>query len=652
MIVKMSKISIIGMESEKKKLISTLMEMGIVDITDVESKLDDEEWSKLVKSDGSVDKLNEVEADIIKLESAIKYLAPYDNRKKELFQPKIEMDRQKLNKIIQCKSNLMGTVARIDEVDGKLAELRSSESKLHNQIEMLIPWSSMDIPLDECNTKVTSVILGTVPEIIDIEIMKKEFSENLPFSFLEVLSKANERIYLALIYHNFCENETMDILKKYGFTKTQLNDLKGTVSQNIDRINKDIKEINTLREELSLEIAELSSVLADLEVLCDFLSIEFEKEKSYQNLLKTDKTFILEGWLPSELGRKTKENIEHNFNCMVNISEPENGEEHPILLRNNSFVRPFEPITELYSLPSSNGIDPNALFAPFFLVSIGVMMGDAGYGLIMLLISGYFIWRYKLEGTLGKSLKLIFLCGAATVVCGSLFGGWFGDIFDQIMGKKGVIPPLWFNPIEDPMKLLFWSVGFGMVQILFSMGVKGYMLIRDGKVLDAVFDVLLWYILLIGLCLLAIPALSSVGKYMAISGAVLLVLTQGRAKKNIFSKLVSGILSLYNIIGILSDALSYSRLLALGMASGVIASVINTMGTLAGVDNIIGIILLIIVALVGHTFNILSGGLSAFVHGARLQYVEFFSRFYEDGGKAFNPLKINTKYIKIKQEVR
>ncbi|HHV60202.1 MAG TPA: V-type ATP synthase subunit I [Clostridiaceae bacterium] len=652
MIVKMSKIALAGLEKEKKRLLDSLMSMGVVEISEAESKLNDENWSGLVNRDGCLDRQNELETDIRKIESAIKYFSPYDQRKKGFLEPKREIVTSEINKVLEKKPNIMNTVSRIDEIESELSSLRSQESKLNNLIQLLIPWQSFNLPVNQCSTGKTTIILGTLPENTEIDVIKDELEKNAPFSIFHIVSKTSEQIYCAVLYHNSIEKSVVEILQKYGFSRTAFDGLEGTVSQNIERLKKETEEIQNSREVLANEVKELSSILFDLEILHDWFMMELDREKSYNNLMKTDNSFIFEGWLPSELAGKVKEKIENEFTCLVEISEPEDGEEFPVLLRNNSLIRPFEPLLELYSLPGSHGVDATGLLAPFFLISFAVMMGDAAYGLLMLLISGFFIWRYKLEGTMEKSIKLLFLCGAATVIIGALFGGWFGDLFDQIFGRPGVIPPLWFNSLEDPLRMLLWCVIFGAVQILFSMGIKGYMLIRDGKILDAIFDVLTWYIFLGGLALLAVPSLSVAGKYMAIGGVISIVLTQGRSQKGIFRKLLSGVLKLYDTVGILSDILSYSRLLAMGMAGAVIASVINTMGTILGVDNIFGIILLIIVALIGHTFNILSGGLGAFVHAARLQYVEFFGRFYEDGGKAFDPLKINTKYIKLKQEVK
>jgi V/A-type H+-transporting ATPase subunit I len=243
-----------------------------------------------------------------------------------------------------------------------------------------------------------------------------------------------------------------------------------------------------------------------------------------------------------------------------------------------------------------------------------------------------------------KLIRLIFYGGLSTFIWGALFGGWFANIASVLSSGKFEIPPIWFNPLDDPMRLLLWSFIFGAIQLYVGIGMKGYKMIKDGKPLDALFDVGFWYIFLTGIALLFVGGtIGTVGKYMALAGVILLVLTQGRSQKGIIKKLFSGILSLYDTVGFMSDVLSYSRLLALGLATGVVGSVINAMGSLLGF-NVVGIIVLIIVFIVGHIFNIAINALGAFVHASRLQYVEFFGKFYEGGGKPYEPFKIETKY--------
>jgi len=310
----------------------------------------------------------------------------------------------------------------------------------------------------------------------------------------------------------------------------------------------------------------------------------------------------------------------------------------PTALRNPPLVEPFEMITDMYSIPSSRGMDPNLFMAPFYVAFFGMMVSDAGYGIALAIVATLFLVKLKPQGMAKKLAGVLAMGGVSTFVWGALFGGWLGLS----------LPPLWFNPMEEPITMLALCFGLGALQLFVGMGLQAYLNIKRGKILEALFDQGLWFVFLIGLPLLAVPALSQVGKVLSIVGAVGLILTQGRHKEGIFSKFFSGLLSLYNVTGFLSDVLSYSRLFALGLATGVIAMLINTIAAMLG-SNIIGMIFMVAILIGGHAFNLLINVLGAYVHASRLQYIEFFGKFFEGGGKAFSPFRIKTKYIEVQK---
>jgi V/A-type H+-transporting ATPase subunit I len=256
--------------------------------------------------------------------------------------------------------------------------------------------------------------------------------------------------------------------------------------------------------------------------------------------------------------------------------------------------------------------------------------------------------KIKLKGIMEKLIKLLFCCGISTVICGAAFGSWFGNFSFAVFGYT--INPLLFDPMDDPMLFFILSFILGAIHLMTGMGISGYMMIKAGNWKGAIFDILTWYLVLIGAGMLFVGGmLFEIGKYMIIIGAVGLVVTQGRHEKNIIKKFGTGLLSLYNATGFLSDILSYSRLLALGLATSVISMVVNTMGVLGGTDNFAGILVLTVVFLIGHTFNLAINTLGTYVHTSRLQYVEFFSKFYTGGGQAFKPLEFKNKYIRLEK---
>jgi V/A-type H+-transporting ATPase subunit I len=647
-IVKMNKITVIGFANQKENILEKLMRLGVVEVSNIEQDASNEEWSKLVSGDGDETSVSRIESDLARVRSSIEYINKYSVQKKGLFESKRVIELDKYNKIIKNQDTIWSVVEQIDSYDSSLGSLRAEENRLRNLIESLTPWKPLDIPLDVASTRKTSVLTGVVPATIDDEKLKQSMFEAVKECCINIINADKEQKYLLAIYHTSVEEEVMSQLKQFGFAKVAFKDLTGTVDYNIRECSARIDAIEKERQEIQRNIANLVGEKHNLEILYDHLEILKDKKKILNKLVRTDKTFMLEGWLPAELSEKVESEITANSDCIVDIRQPGEDEDYPILLKNNSLVQPFEIITELYSLPSSKGIDPNPFMAPFYFVFFGMMVSDAGYGLLLALVTGIVLWKFKLEGMAYKLIKMIFFGGISTFIWGALFGGWFGNIVDVVTSGEFTVPPIWFNPLDDPMRLLLWSFIFGGIHIFVGMGLNAYMMIRDGKPLDALFDVGSWYLLLIGIVMLVGGGfVADVGKYMAIVGALMLVLTQGRNEKNIVKRLVSGVLSLYNITSYLSDVLSYSRLLALGLATGVIATVINTMGSLFGLDNIGGIILLAVALIVGTVFNILINALGAYVHASRLQYVEFFGKFYEGGGKGFEPFKIKTKYINL-----
>ncbi len=326
---------------------------------------------------------------------------------------------------------------------------------------------------------------------------------------------------------------------------------------------------------------------------------------------------------------------------MLVVRDPDPEEEFPILLHNRGLVDAHQAVTTLYGLPSKNSLDPTPFMTPFFLAFFGICLSDVCYGLLLSLMA--FVMRRKLRlAGIGRQLvNLLFWGGISSILFGALLGGWFGDLIP--------IKPFWFDPLNEPMRMMIYSFILGVIQIYFGMGIQAYRSIKDGKPWDALFDQGGWYLFLTGLIALFIPGGGEFGKWAAIGGALVLIFTQGRSQKNLIRKMLSGLLSLYNVTGYLSDVLSYSRLLALALATGVIASAINAMGGLL-TGSIAGILLMVFLLIGGHLFNLIISTLSAYVHTSRLQYIEFFSKFFESGGRAFQPFRIKTKFVDVEEK--
>ena len=363
--------------------------------------------------------------------------------------------------------------------------------------------------------------------------------------------------------------------------------------------------------------------------------------------------------------------IGDHYDCYIDVEDIPEDEDVPTILQNNSFSASMEGVVQSYGLPGRHEFDPTTIMSFFYVFFFGLMLSDAAYGLVMTIVCAVLIWKYKrMDPGMKKQLKLFMYCGISTTFWGIMFGGYFGDAITVVaktfFDKDVTVPALWFVPLEDPMKLLIWCLAFGIVHLFVGLAIKGYEELRDGKKLDFFCDVVLWYAFLIGLLMMLIPsdifksisqiditfppAVSMLAKVLAIGGALGLVLMSGRDHKNPLLRLALGLYDVYGVTSWLSDVLSYSRLLALGLATGVIASVVNQMGSMAG-GGIIGAVLFIIVFLVGHAMNMAINILGAYVHTNRLQYVEFFGKFYDGGGRPLEPFTQDTKYVEVKEEM-
>lgn len=674
-IAKMEKLAVIGLSNTKDKLIADLADLGVLEITErfipgadeikdpdapeaLESQASEIKKPQEVfdKVDGDPDFVSTIEGEMSRTDTALDTLKRYSKEKEPLFATKKVINGERLKDLLNRRAEIEGYISSILRLNYRLHMADEKINKMSSDLASLKPWIVYDVPLDISETKFTNIELGVVPSTVNLDNIKEKFSElELP-SDISVVNSDRELIYLAVVMMKEGTDNVLGILKQYGFTQLPFQGFEGRVSDNIEKITKQIDEQKDVRRELEDEVAGYGKMQQDIEFLSDYLTIERDRERIKSKMRVTKRTFNFEGWVPSHL-KDGVERILDRYGCHYEYREPLEGEEVPVMIENSAAVTPFEAVTQMYSMPDYKGFDPTKWFAIFYAMFFGIMLSDAGYGLVITIATFVVLKKFELEGMTKKMVKMFMYCGIATVFWGAMFGGWFGDLIpvvaDVLFGKKVEIKPIWFNPIDDPTRLLIWSLGFGVVHIFLGMAINAYMLIKRGHFWDAVFDVFSWYVLIIGAIMYGAlgnsnPMLGKIGLYMAVIGAAVLLLTGGRKNKG-FGKVTGGLGALYGITGYVSDILSYSRLLALGLATGVIASVVNTMGSLGG-RGIVSFIVLIVVGIVGHSFNMAINILGAFVHSSRLQYIEFFGKFYEDGGEEFDPFRNETKYIRILKE--
>lgn len=638
-IVEVKRMSILALQEEKDKIMRLLQEMGCTELIDLKEKIPAEEWEEVFEGEAKIKEWDTLEKDLNDLSFALGFVSGYDKTKKPMFAEKPVFKEEELASFAKDET-VWEIVNQCRKLDGILNEIRSEEMKLHNTISALEPWENLEIPIDDIGVSKKVVLLtGTLP-LKGFEELIEGMRMAVPACSVEEISRDRETVNVLIVYHKDVDSSVMEILKSNGWSKIDLPKLVGTPKEAIQNAEQQLAELDQRRKDIEATAAGMVGYRDKLELLLDYFNMLKARKDAYMSTGKTKQSFYMEAWIPEpNLDKCLKVLNEKVEGISISIVDPEDEEDVPVVLENHKIIEPYEMITELYSLPNRlKDIDPNMFMAPFFFIFFGMMVSDAGYGIFLALVSLLAIKKIKPKGMAKKLFDLLLLGGISTFIWGAIFGGWFGGLIP--------LPAIWINPIEDPMKLLVFSFILGLIQIYTGLILKAYINIRDGDILSALFDQGFWLLLLTGCIMFALPGVAQEAKIVVIVGAIGLVLTQGRAQKNPIQKLISGILSLYDITGYLSDVLSYSRVLALGLATGVIGTVINTMAELVGV-NIIGYIAMALILVIGHVFNIAINALGAYVHSSRLQYVEFFSKFYEGGGRAFNPFRINTRYINL-----
>lgn len=668
-IVQMQRINICALKKNRKAILERLQELGAMEI-DIQLEDDSLCEKQDVASSRALFERRAQTAD-----QALAILNAYAPEKKGMLDSlagKPLVEKELFEKAAENQDQYMATASRIVTLDKQIAESKATVLKIQNQVEALTPWLSLTVPVSYTGTRKTAVLIGTMPNPQDQQSVLNLLASAVPdveAVDVELISTDKDFTYLAVICMKQDAGKVEETLRTGGFSKPS-----SPVQKVPEQYKKDLEaEIAKAQEEtkqLESELMECAVSRQDLELISDYYRSRADKYRILGEIPQTASTFAISGYVPAAKADAIVKELSEHYGAAAETEGIKEEEEPPVLLHNNRFSESVEGVLASFGLPAKGEIDPTFFTSIFYVFLFGLMLSDAAYGLIVSVVCGVVLLKFpRMEVNLRKSVQLFFWCGLSTLFWGVLFGGYFGDALDVIsetfFGHKISIPALWFVPLNEPMRMLLYSMLFGVIHLFTGLALKGYMYIRDHKYMDFVCDVIFWYMLLLGLIGLLIPssmfagiagkqivfpaALNAAAKWSAILGAVGIVLFSGRSSKNPALRIALGAYDLYNITGWLSDVLSYSRLLALGLATGVIASVVNQMGSMGG-KSIGGVILFIVVFVIGHTFNMAINLLGAYVHTCRLQYVEFFGKFYEGGGKAFEPFKLKTKYVDLKEE--
>ena len=671
-VVEMQKISICAHRSNRKAILETLQSLGMMQI--VTDDLDDPELLKMDTADARA--RFEKNADLA--DQALSILDMYVPEKSGLlssFAGKTLIERKTYDRIIDTQTDIMGEAREIIRNEKAISECKGNILRDENQIEALVPWMKLDVPMSFNGTRKTAAFIGTVSGVCDEAALYAQIREKAPEAdalSVSVLSGENDSTNVFVLCLKQDSEEVEAALRAVGFARPS-QAVSGVPAKEAEKCAADIEKQKAEIAGLEEEIKAKAPVREDLRIVADYYRTRAEKYRLLGNIPQSKNVFFLEGWVPADSADRVEKLLSTKYGAVVEKEQKQEEETEPTLLHNNRYSENYEPVLESYGLPQHGRVDPTFLMSVFYVFFFGMMLSDAGYGLMMAI--GCFVVLKKcprMGKNMKKMLNMFMWCGVSTTFWGIMFGGFFGNVVDVVAqtffgytGATPILKPLWFDPLTQPMRLLVWCMLFGLIHLFTGLGIKGYEYLKDGDIVGFVSDIIAWYAFLIGLILILLPTdlfqniaqmefnfppfVAPVAKFLTFAGMIIIILMSGRANKNWGLRIALGAYDIYGVTSWLSDVLSYSRLLALGLATGVIAQVINTMGSMFG-GGPVGAILFIVIFLVGTVLNFAINVLGAYVHTNRLQYVEFFGKFYDGGGEPFVPFEVKSKYIDVNEE--
>ena len=646
-IVKMKGLRLLAMRSDREALLELLQGMGCVEIDEPDQ--DPQTWQGLLSQLGSQtlsrpdgQALSQAREDLQAAQRALAVLKRHGDKGRGLLAPRPRLTRQQL---FDGEEQGKQAVQQVLEADRQLAALEAQHSKLLTQRAALAPWLELNIPLDTASTQEMVVQFGTVTAGVELEQVQRAVEGASELAQLTQASVDRDVRYCLLVCHTSAQEEVLQALRDFGWSRMNLSGWTGTAKENDQRIVRELEQNEQESAQAEQQLAQLTSLAEPIRQAADRASVRINREEGRSRLLDTEKTFLLEGWVPEENWPQLESQMK-NYPCAWELRDPTEEEypKVPVKLKNNWFTRPLSMVTEMYSLPAYNGLDPNPLMAPFFILFYGIMMADMGYGLLMMIASVVVLKKSRPRAGMHNFFALLGLCGVSTFIMGAVTGGFFGDFIPQLL--KLINPestfvwfwPTLFTPLEDTMMILVGAMALGFVQILVGMAISFVKKLRRGQVMDAIWEEVTWWVVFAGLAL----AILGVTNLVIILGGVMVVAGPILTEKG-FGKITGIFGTLYNhVTGYFGDILSYSRLMALMLAGSVIAQVFNTLGAIPG-----NVVIFIIISMLGNALNFALNLLGCYVHDLRLQCLEYFNKFYEDGGKPFRPMKLDTNYYDV-----
>ncbi|MBU0668327.1 V-type ATP synthase subunit I [Patescibacteria group bacterium] len=653
-IAPVQKIQLAVAKSHKKKFLELLQDFGSFQVDDFSEQLPSTDNEALKEN-------QHAELNFANIEFAIKILTPHAKKRGLLEGPIVLSDEEIAEKAKNFDYDAI--VKKCYEIEGQITTAKNELTAANNELATYKPWEKLKAGLQNLKgTKTTGVILGALKtQVAENAIL--EIENVSPLTSVEKVKEEAVNSYLIIVFDKEVEKDIRKTLSEFKFAETEAPAEHGPIKDYINKIEENIEKNESNLKKADEELKKLALHMDDLKAVHDYMGWQKEKIEAIQKFGNTQKVFIISGWIETKKRPQLEEalNNETNEFSIMEI-QPDEGEAPPVIIKNSNFTSPFETLTFMYGLPKHDEMDPTPYLSIFFVVFFALCLTDAAYGIVLFACTALALKFMKMGDGMKRLVKLLMYCGITTAVIGAIFGGWFGleakNMPDFMTYTAANGEKMFFlqqiNAVTNPLAVLILALGLGFLQIVVGVYMKFIHNFRHGSKKDAIMDTGTWAFMLtgIGFYILAaaglLPGLAELAKWWVLIAAVGLILTQGRDKKNIIARLLSGVLSLYGLVGYMSDVLSYSRLLALGLATTIIGLAVNVITGLAGNLPYIGWIFAIVIFIGGHIFNLVINTLGSFIHAGRLQFVEFFSKFMEGGGKEFKPLTKKNKYVFIK----
>ena len=634
----MKHLRLLGMESEREALLKAMQDMECVEISSIDGS-EEALKSGFAKLDDKA--LMSAQEASRAYRTALASLDRFAPEKKGMFRKRQGVSRAAFFSA-ESEENARTAAETINKDTCRLGEIESERTKNEALRATLAPWLTVDAPLGGADGAL-AVFFGTAGLNVTDDALKALADSLDGLLTWQQASSDRSLRYLLVMCHGSVKERALSALRDLGFSTVSFRGMTGTAKENDKALAENLAALEKERQEIEQRIAGLGGKREALLEASDRAAIALRREEAKSRLVGTDKVFLLEGWLPADRCAEIEKTLKP-FTCAIETREPTEDEypQVPVQLKNNKLTRPLNMVTEMYSLPAYGTLDPNPLMAPFFILFYGIMMADMGYGLLMMIASVIISKKYRPKGTSGELFSLLGLCGISTFIMGALTGGFFGDFLTQLVaivspGTVFALPKL-FDPLDDLTMILIGSMALGMVQIVTGMAISLIEKCKRKKFLDAFFEEITWWIVFIGIALLALGKGAAV-LYVGCALVLLGPIVQGKG----WGKLTGVFGSLYNhVTGYFGDILSYTRLMALMLAGSVIAQVFNMLAAMPG-----NVIAFIIISMLGNAMNFGLNLLGCYVHDLRLQCLEFFNKFYVDGGKPFRPMTLDTEYVDL-----